>query len=59
MEILPFQFPNLLAGPGTTAREVDSWSVWFEVAPPHRVIRYEDLYGPPSAPEVVLELCNP
>jgi hypothetical protein len=32
------------------------YSIWFEVAAPHRVVRFEGAYGPPGAPEVLLEL---
>lgn len=32
------------------------YSIWFEVAAPHRVTRFEGAYGPPGAPEVLLEL---
>ncbi|MBN8616070.1 MAG: hypothetical protein J0L92_36095 [Deltaproteobacteria bacterium] len=32
------------------------YEMWFEAAPPHRVVRYEGAFGPPGAPEVVLEL---
>jgi hypothetical protein len=32
------------------------YRMWFEVAPPHRVVRFEGPYGPPGAPEIVLEL---
>lgn len=32
------------------------YDLWFESAAPHRVVRYEGAYGPPGAPEVVLEL---
>ena len=35
------------------------YNFWFEKAPPHRVLRFEGPYGPPSSPEIVLELCNP
>jgi len=35
------------------------YNMWFEVAPPHGVIRFEGPYGPPSSPEIILELCNP
>jgi hypothetical protein len=32
------------------------YTMWFEDEAPHRVIRFEGAYGPPGAPEVVLEL---
>jgi hypothetical protein len=32
------------------------YRMWFEAAPPHRVVRFEGPYGPPGAPEIVLEL---
>lgn len=32
------------------------YDMWFEVEKPHRVVRYEGAFGPPGAPEVVLEL---
>ena len=32
------------------------YDIWLETAAPHRVVRYEGAYGPPGAPEVVLEL---
>lgn len=32
------------------------YSMWFEVARPHRVIRFEGSFGPPGAPEIVIEL---
>lgn len=35
------------------------YNMWFEAAPPHRVLRFEGPYGPPSSPEIVLELCRP
>ncbi len=34
------------------------YDIWFEVAPPHRVLRFEGPYGPPGAPEIVLELAG-
>jgi hypothetical protein len=34
------------------------YHMWFEVAPPHRVIRFEGAYGPPGAPELILELAR-
>lgn len=37
------------------------YHMWFEEAPPHRVVRFEGAYGPPGAPELILELarCTP
>lgn len=32
------------------------YEMWFEVEKPHRVVRFEGAFGPPGAPEVVLEL---
>jgi hypothetical protein len=32
------------------------YEMWFESAPPHRLVRFEGSYGPPGAPEVILEL---
>ena len=32
------------------------YTMWFEDEAPHRVVRFEGAYGPPGAPEVVLEL---
>jgi len=32
------------------------YSIWLEASEPHRPVRYEGPYGPPGAPEVVLEL---
>ena len=34
------------------------YEVWFETTAPHRVLRFEGPYGPPGAPEVVLELAR-
>src|SRR5579883_3038354 len=31
------------------------YRMWFERAAPHRVVRFEGPYGPPGAPEIVLE----
>jgi hypothetical protein len=33
------------------------YRMWFEASAPHRLIRFEGPYGPPGAPEIVLELC--
>lgn len=32
------------------------YHMWYELAPPHRLVRFEGPYGPPGAPEIVLEL---
>jgi hypothetical protein len=32
------------------------YMIWFERAAPYRVVRYEGAYGPPGAPEIVLEM---
>ncbi len=32
------------------------YDIWFEARSPHRVLRFEGPYGPPAAPEIVLEL---
>jgi hypothetical protein len=32
------------------------YTMWFELSPPRRVVRFEGPYGPPGAPEVVIEL---
>lgn len=32
------------------------YTTWYEVAPPRRVVRFEGSFGPPGAPEIVLEL---
>ena len=34
------------------------YHMWFEDAAPHRVIRFEGAYGPPGAPELILELAR-
>ncbi len=34
------------------------YRMWFEVAKPNRVVRFEGPYGPPGAPEIVLELAG-
>jgi hypothetical protein len=34
------------------------YRMWFEAAAPHRVVRFEGPYGPPGAPEIVLELAS-
>jgi hypothetical protein len=35
------------------------YEMWFEADRPHRVVKYEGAYGPPGAPEIVLELAGP
>jgi hypothetical protein len=35
---------------------IPKYHMWFEVAAPHRLVRFEGPYGPPGAPELVLEL---
>ncbi len=32
------------------------YHLWYEDKPPHRVLRFEGSYGPPGAPEVIMEL---
>jgi len=32
------------------------YHMWYELAPPHRLVRFEGPYGPPGAPEIVLEI---
>ncbi len=34
------------------------YHMWFEEAAPHRVVRFEGAYGPPGAPELILELAR-
>lgn len=34
------------------------YDLWFETAAPHRPVRFEGSYGPPGAPEIVLELAG-
>ncbi|MCO4763767.1 MAG: hypothetical protein KC502_19800 [Myxococcales bacterium] len=34
------------------------YDFWIETAAPHRMVRFEGPYGPPGAPEVVLELAG-
>lgn len=34
------------------------YHMWFEEAAPHRVVRFEGAYGPPGAPELILELAK-
>jgi len=35
---------------------VPKYRMWFAPKPPHTVLRFEGPYGPPGAPEIVLEL---
>jgi hypothetical protein len=35
---------------------IPRYSIWIEEAAPHRVARFEGSFGPPGAPEVVLEI---
>jgi hypothetical protein len=37
---------------------VPKYRMWFDVTEPHTVLRYEGPYGPPGAPEIVLELVD-
>jgi len=32
------------------------YSMWYEPAAPNRLLRFEGSYGPPGAPEIILEL---
>ncbi len=32
------------------------YHMWYEEEPPHRLVRFEGPYGPPGAPEIVLEM---
>lgn len=32
------------------------YHLWFERAAPNRVLRFEGPYGPPGAPELIMEL---
>jgi hypothetical protein len=34
------------------------YHLWFEPAPPSRIIRFEGPYGPPGAPELIMELVD-
>jgi hypothetical protein len=34
---------------------IPKYHMWFETAPPHGLVRFEGPYGPPGAPEIVLE----
>lgn len=35
------------------------YTIWYESDAPHRMLRFEGPYGPPGAPEVVMELRSP
>ena len=35
---------------------IPKYRMWFETAAPHRLVRFEGPYGPPGAPEIILEL---
>jgi hypothetical protein len=35
---------------------IPKYRMWFEAAAPHRLVRFEGPYGPPGAPEIILEL---
>jgi len=35
------------------------YRMWYEPAAPHRLLRFEGPYGPPGAPELVLEIAPP
>jgi hypothetical protein len=35
---------------------IPKYRMWFEAGSPHRLVRFEGPYGPPGAPEIVLEL---
>ena len=35
---------------------IPKYRMWFEASAPHRLVRFEGPYGPPGAPEIVLEL---
>lgn len=37
---------------------VPKYHMWYEPDPPHRLLRFEGPYGPPGAPEIVLELAG-
>ncbi|NVB82408.1 MAG: hypothetical protein HOV81_28775 [Kofleriaceae bacterium] len=37
---------------------IPKYRMWFEAAAPHRLVRFEGPYGPPGAPEIVLELAS-
>lgn len=35
---------------------IPKYRMWFEAEAPHRLVRFEGPYGPPGAPEIILEL---
>ncbi|GEM_PF-968897 len=37
---------------------IPRYDIWFETRKPYRVLRFEGPYGPPGAPEIVLELAR-
>lgn len=37
---------------------IPKYRMWFDAAAPHRLVRFEGPYGPPGAPEIVLELSS-
>lgn len=60
---LVWMYPDLndwiaLGGVITTLAKplLPRYDIWFESEPPYRVARFEGPYGPPGAPEIVLEL---
>ncbi|PIE19228.1 MAG: hypothetical protein CSA66_02775 [Proteobacteria bacterium] len=38
---------------------IPRYTTWYEADAPWRVVRFEGAYGPPGAPEVILELAEP
>src|SRR5207248_8634278 len=48
---------NLGSGISSLAKPLlPKYRMWFERAAPHRVVKFQGPYGPPGAPEIVLEL---
>ena len=37
---------------------IPKYRMWFDAAAPHRLVRFEGPYGPPGAPEILLELSS-
>jgi hypothetical protein len=37
---------------------IPKYRMWFDATAPHRLVRFEGPYGPPGAPEIVLELSS-
>jgi hypothetical protein len=37
---------------------IPKYRMWFDAAAPHRLVRFEGPYGPPGAPEILLELAG-